>query len=175
MYNLNIEAENFFETDRDAKQVCAGDFGLLFNVRLESYGGNPVFLSRSVGKTFELKETYNLTGISRIRSPKAKQYTFRQKHMPWFIQRRRHFFISNNIQEFIVHTEIIPAIFRYSPILTSLFKEKENNKGSGFWKFNTLLLSENILEEKLQQHIHNIKNGNKHSNDPQIKWEFFKY
>ena len=95
--------------------------------------------------------------------------------MPWFIQRRRHFFISNNIQEFIVHTEIIPAIFRYSPILTSLFKEKENNKGSRFWKFNTLLLSENILEEKLQQHIHNIKNGNKHSNDPQIKWEFFKY
>ena len=32
--------------------ICAGD------LRLESYGGNPFFKKRSVGKIFELKETY---------------------------------------------------------------------------------------------------------------------
>ena len=91
--------------------ICAGDFNLLFNIKLEGYGGNPVFKKRSVRKIFELKETYNLTDIWRIRNPKAKQYTFRQKHVSGLLQRRLdYFFISNNIQEFILDTNIIPAI-----------------------------------------------------------------
>ena len=56
--------------------ICVGDFNLLFNIKLESYGGNPVFKKHSVGKMSELKETYNLTIIWRIKNPKAKQYTF---------------------------------------------------------------------------------------------------
>ena len=43
--------------------ICAGDFNLFFNVKLESYGGNPIFKKRSVGKIFELKETYILADI----------------------------------------------------------------------------------------------------------------
>ena len=82
--------------------ICTKNFNLLFNVKLESYEGNPVFEKRSVGKAFELKETYNLADICRIKIPKAKQYTFRQKYVSWFLQRRLdYFFISNNIQEFI--------------------------------------------------------------------------
>ena len=62
--------------------ICAGDFNLLFNIKLENYGGNPVFKKLSVRKIFELKETYNLMDIWKIRNPKAKQYTFLQKHVP---------------------------------------------------------------------------------------------
>ena len=36
--------------------ICAGDLKLLFNVKLESYGGNPVFKKHSVGKIFEVKD-----------------------------------------------------------------------------------------------------------------------
>ena len=90
--------------------ICAGDFNLLFNIKLESYGGNPVFKKRSVRKIFELKETYFLTDIWRIKSPKAKQYTFRQKRAPGFLQSRLFFFIYNNIQEFILDIDIIPVI-----------------------------------------------------------------
>ena len=148
-----------------------------FNVKLESYGGNPVFKKRSVGKIFELKETYNLTDIWRIRNPKAKQYTFRQKHLSGFLQRRLdYFFISNNIQEFILDTDIIPAISSDpSPILIFFSKEKQDSKSFGFWKFNNSLLSNNIFKEKLKQHIQNTKSDNELSNDPQIKWEFLKY
>ena len=82
--------------------ICARDFNVLFNIKLESYVGNPVLKKRFVGKIFELKETYNLTDILRIRNPKAKQYTIWQKHVSGFLQRRLdYFFISNNIQEFI--------------------------------------------------------------------------
>ena len=38
--------------------ICAGVFNLVFDVKLESYEGNPVFLKKSsVRKIFELKET----------------------------------------------------------------------------------------------------------------------
>ena len=59
--------------------ICIGDFNLLFNIKLESYGGNPVFKKNYVGKIFELKETHNLTDIWRIINPKANQYTFWKK------------------------------------------------------------------------------------------------
>ena len=100
-----------------------------------------------------------MTDIWRIRNPKAKQYTFRQKHVSGFLQRRLdYFFISNNIQEFISDTDIIPTISSdHSPILISFSKDKQNNKSSRFWKFNNSLLSDDIFKEELKQHIQNIK------------------
>ena len=111
-------------------KICAGDFNLLFNIELETYRGNPFLKKRSVRKTFELIETHNLTDIWRIRNPKAKQYTFPQTHVSGLLQRRLdYFFISNNIQNFILHTDIIPAVSSdHSPILISFSTEKQNNK-----------------------------------------------
>ena len=43
--------------------ICSGNFNLIFNVKLDRHGGNPVFKNRSVRKIYELKETYNLTDI----------------------------------------------------------------------------------------------------------------
>ena len=43
--------------------ICSGKFNLIFNVKLESHGGNPVFKNCSVRKIYELKETYNVTDI----------------------------------------------------------------------------------------------------------------
>ena len=112
----------------------------------------------------------------RIKYSKAKQHTFRQNHAPGFLQRHLDYlFISNNIQEFILDIDIIPAISSdHSSILIS-FSKKKKKKSYGFWKFNNSLLSENIWEEKLKQCIKNIKNNNEVSNHPQIKWKFLKY
>ena len=189
LYNPNTEAKQLktlskltemltkLHLTQNNNIICAGDFNLFFNVKLESYGGNSVFKKRSVGKTFELKETYNLTDIWRIRNPKAKQYTFRQKDVSRFLQRRLdYFFIFNNIQEFILDSDIIPAVSSdHSPILFSFSKEEQDSKSSWFWNSNNSLLSDNSFKEKLKQHIQNIKSDNELSNDPQIKWEFLKY
>ena len=189
LYNPNTEAEQLQNLSKLTEMltklhliqnnniICARDFNLLFKIKLENYGGNPVFRKHSVRTIFELKETCNLTDIRKIRNPKAKQYTFRQKHVSGFLQRRLdYFFISNNIQEFILDTDIIPAISSdHSPILIFFSKDKQNNRSSGFWKFNNSLLSDDIFKEELKQHIQNIKNDNELSNDPQIKWEFLKY
>ena len=98
------------------------------NVKLENSGENPVFKKRSAGKTFQLKETYNLTDIWGIRNRKAKQYTFPQKYVSRLLQGcLDYFFISSNIQQFILGTEIIPAISSdHSSILISLIFLKKN-------------------------------------------------
>ena len=164
LYNLNTEAEKLKTFSKlteiltklhltpNNNIICAGEFNLLFKIKLESFGGNPVFKNHSVEKIFELKETYKLIDIWRIRNPKAKQYTFQQKHVSRFFQRRLdYFFISNNIQEFILDTGIIPATSSdHSPILVFFFKEKQKSKSSGFWKFNNSLLRDNIFKEKLK-------------------------
>ena len=110
-----------------------------------------------------------MTDIWRIRNPKAKHYTLRQKRVSGFLQRRLDYFLCN-IQEFILDTDIIPVISSdHYPILIFCSKEKQNNKIPKFWKFNSLLLSDNIFKEKLKQHIQNIKNHKELSNDPEIK------
>ena len=100
--------------------------------------------------------------------------------MSGFLQRRLdYFFISDNIQEFALDTDIITAISSdHLSILISFSKEKHNNQSSGFWKFNNSLLSGNIFKEKLKQHIQKKKKkkkDNELSNEPQIKSEFLKY
>ena len=102
LYNPNTEAEQFktfskltemltkLHLTQNNNIICAGDFNLLFKIKLESYGGNPVFKKCSVGKIF--KETYNMTDIWRIRNAKAKQYMFRQKHVSGFLQRYLDYF-----------------------------------------------------------------------------------
>ena len=69
LYNPNTEAEQLKTLSKLTEMltklhliqnnniICAGDFNLFFNVKLESYGGNPVFKKGSVGKIVELKET----------------------------------------------------------------------------------------------------------------------
>ena len=147
--------------------ICIGDFNLLFNIKLESYGGNPVFKKNYVGKIFELKETHNLTDIWRIINPKANQYTFGKKQVPGLLQRRLYyFFISNNIQDFILDTDIIPDISNnHSPILIFFSKEKQNDKSFRSLIIR-LIMSDNIFLKKLIQHIQNTKNDNELSNDP---------
>ena len=85
LYNPNTEAEQLktlskltemltkLHLTQNNKIICAGDFNLLFNIKRQSYGGNPVFKKRFVRKIFELKE---------------KQYNFRQKYVSGFLQRR---------------------------------------------------------------------------------------
>ena len=114
LYNPNTEAEQLKTLSKltDINQVTSyskvtildREFNLLYNVKLDSYEGNPVFKKCSTGKILELKKTYDLTGIWRIRNPKTKQYTFWRKHIPEFLQKcLDYFFISKNIWYDMIH------------------------------------------------------------------------
>ena len=74
---------------------------IFFDASLDSKGNTPKFKSRSISKLIELNKTLDLCDIWRIRNPKKRKYTSRQKHLSGIIQRRLDYiFISQNLQEF---------------------------------------------------------------------------
>ena len=164
---------------QDSNVIFGGDFNLFFNSKLEASGGNPSFKHHSVGKLIELKEKYNLNDIWRIRNPKRKVYTFRQNHSSGFLQRRLdYFFVSNNMQEFVIDTKVLPAYLTdHSSLLISYSSYNDIEKSAGFWKFNNSLLSNKKYTDSLQKLISDMKTklNSNDFDDFQIKWEFLKY
>ena len=66
----------------------AGDFNLLFDSKLNAQRGNHPMKKKSLAKLIELKESYDLCSIWRVRNKKSRQCTFTQQHYTGFIQRR---------------------------------------------------------------------------------------
>ena len=114
----------------DKHIVLAGDFNFFFDTSLESYGGKPTIKKKSIAKSIELKEKFDLCDIWRIRNPKTKRFTFRQKHVSALIQRRLdYFYISNAMQASIKNTDVLASLLTdHWPITYSCFKNEERNR-----------------------------------------------
>ena len=111
--------------------VLVRDFNFFFDTSLESYGGKPTLKKKSVTKFIELKENFDLFDIGKIRNPKTKRFTFRQRHVSGLIQRRLDYiYISNSMQVSVKNTDVLASLLTdYSPITFSSFKNEENNRG----------------------------------------------
>ena len=89
----------------------AGDFNLIFDSKLDAQGGNPTMKKKPVAKLIELKESYDLCDIWRVRNMKSRQFTFAQQHSPGFFQNGLEYvFISNTLQELATTTNILTCI-----------------------------------------------------------------
>ena len=97
-----LDLGEMLETIKDFSNkhiVLAGDFNFFCDTSLDSYGGKPTLKKKSVDKFIELKEKIDLCVIWRIRNPKTKRYTFRQKYVSGLIQRcLDYYYISNSMQ-----------------------------------------------------------------------------
>ena len=100
LYNGNTEPEqlkileSLTKVFRDFQNISEK------NIIFESAGGNPILKKLVVSKLMKPKESLKLYDIWRIRNPKSKTVTFRQRHFSGILQRRLDYiFISNNMQE----------------------------------------------------------------------------
>ena len=127
----------------------------------------------------QLIEQHNLIDIWRIPNPILKRYTFRKNHFSGFIQRRLDYiFVSNNIQENIKDTNVLPSFCSdHSPLLSNYQTSNDFHLGKHFWKFNSSLTKDEEYVKQMKEHIQNVK----HQFDPifkekpQAQWEFLKY
>ena len=159
--------------------ILAGDFNLFFNRKLECKGGRAIIKKQSVSHIIKLQEAFDLCAIWRIRNPKKKSFTFRQKHFSGIIQRRLDYlFISNSLQETISSVDILNAFSTdHSTFFCSFIKCLKFAKGPGFWKFNNSLICNSDFVDETKIFIDNTKifldQNDTVSN--QSKWEFLKY
>ena len=88
IYNVNTESEqletlldlvSIIDKVKDIQSkniVLGGDFNVIFDISLESLGGNPCLKKKSIAKLIQIKEKFDLCDIWRIRNPKIKRFTF---------------------------------------------------------------------------------------------------
>ena len=162
----------------DKHIILAGDFNFFFDTFLDSYGGKPTLKKKSIAKFIKLKEKFDLSDIWRIRNPKTKRFTFRQKHVLTLIQKRLdYFYISNSMQVSVKNTDVLASLLTdHSPITFSCLKNEESNRGRGLWKFNNSLI-ENVeyalqMKKFILDTLHDLFNGN--ILDDQVIWEYLK-
>ena len=132
--------------------VLAGDFNFIFDTSLDSYGGKPNLKKKYIAKFTEPKGKFDLCDFWRIRKLKTKRFTFCQKHVSGLIQRRLdYFYISASMQVSDKNTVVLASLLTdHLSITFSCFKNEENIRGRGFWKFNNRLIEnvEYVLQMK---------------------------
>ena len=110
LYNSNTESEQLetlhetillkFDANEYNHIIFSGDFNIFSNASLVATGRNIKLKTRTVGKFLELNDKFDLYDIWKIKHPKTKTFTFKQKYLSGFIQRRLDYiFVSQNLQE----------------------------------------------------------------------------
>ena len=104
-----------------------------------------------------LQNELDLKDIWRIKHPQMSSYTWIQKS-PQVFCRLHYWLVSNNLQDFVKSTDIIPAIKTdHAAIDLVLTKPDEDAKGPGFWKMNVSLLEDEDYLNDVKLRIHQWK------------------
>ena len=127
---------------------------------LDAYGGNPRLKLNSITEHTKLKSKFDLCDIFRIRNPKLKRFTFRQK-TPCLARRLDRFLISKILQARVSECEFLPSLLSdHSPILITINTDDGFfKKGKNYWKFNKLLLKDNVYVMGIRKLVSEKKGG----------------
>ena len=150
--------------------VIGGDF----NTPLENQdktGASPLNPD-VISSINDLYNYFNLIDIWRFLHPDILQYTWHRMR-PLSQSRIDYFLISNNVVDSISNCGIQYGV-RSDHSAVNLNIKQTSQRGPGFWKFNSLLLKDNIYLNKLKTKLQHWKEKY-NSDDYRIKWEIIKY
>ena len=123
-----------------------------------------------------LQNELDLIDIWRIKHPQTSSYTWSQKS-PQVFCRLDYWLVSNNLQDFVKSTDIIPAIKTdHAAIYLVLTKQDEDAKGPGFWKMDVSLLEDEDYLNDVKLKIPQWKTtGMNELSDKRCVWDWQKY
>ena len=122
-----------------------------------------------------LQNELDLVDVWRIKNPQSRSYTWSQTSPPVFCC-LDYWLISNNLQDFVNTTDIIPAIKTdHAAIELNLTDSNQNSRGPGFWKMNVSLLEDPNYLEELKQNIPPWKTTESDNlSDKRCLWDWLK-
>ena len=156
------------------EMIIGGDFNVVLNEELDKKGGKMGQKSESRKILKQLIESLDLVDIWRVRNPNKRKYTWRQPTPPVHC-RLDYFLISNTLQDLTLNADVLPS-FRsdHSGIYINIKDTQRANRGRGYWKFNSQLLSNDDFTETLKRNIEQWKTESNFT-DNRLKWEWLKY
>lgn len=151
-----LEKIHSIDIPDDTCIIWGGDLNVVFDIALDSSGGNPEIKTKSIETIETIMTEYDLCDIWRIRNPYTKRFTWRGKAQgkrsssEILYRRLDYFLISDCLQSYVEKCDIVPAPSTDHSAITLKFKSFETeNRGPSFWKFNNSLL-EFLLNFNLQ-------------------------
>ena len=153
-----------------------GDFNCPLNPACDKKGGNLNQRKSVVERIDCLQNELDLVDIWRIKNPNTRSYTWSQKS-PKIFCRLHYWLISNNLNDLVKSTDIIPAIRTDHDAITLDIEEMETElRGSGYWKMNcSLLVDEEYVKSVTEMIPIWTAEGQKELPDDRSTWDWIKY
>ncbi|KAL9978190.1 hypothetical protein ACROYT_G015684 [Oculina patagonica] len=154
--------------------IIGGDFNVHLDAELDNEGGR-VEKKDSVKNISDIKLEYDLVDIWRIRNPDKRQFTWRQKR-PWVQRRLDYWLISDCLQDFIEHADIIPSIKSdHSAITLQINAIEDKVCGPSHWVFNSSLLEDDTYIDLICSSLKVWLKEFEDIHDKQLLWDLVKY
>lgn len=159
-------------TKSQGLMICAGDFNVRLNPKLDSSNGK----SNSKRTSERIKNMINELGIVdvwRDRNPNSREYTHYSSSYDIY-SRIDYFFMFKNDVSRIKNCEFGPGtISDHNPIFMSLALTRKSR--STLWRFNSNLLNSTIIKEKIKKEINRYLEENDNGEvGPPILWDALK-
>jgi exonuclease III len=155
------------------KVILAGDFNLVLNLNIDKHGGQRKTNVRCQHTLQSWMNNNNMTDIWRAKNPYIRKYTWMSNTKPKVMCRLDFFLISDNLQGYYQHTDIIPGFRSDHSCTTLTLKTTENKRGRGYWKFNSSLTKDIDLKDKLEKIINTTIEDNPNTDDC-LLWDLIK-
>ena len=138
------------------KFICAGDWNIIFDATRDAFGGKAVLKRKAIFQLKSIMSNYDLVDIWRVRNPTLRQFTWRRK-APLQMSRLDFFLISNDLQFGVDSCEnLCPLSSDHSPVKLKLRTDLVDDRGRGYWKFNSSLLENNQFVFDMKNKINEI-------------------
>ena len=121
-----------FDIKEECKIILGGDFNIIFDKRLDADGESPCLKVGTIQILMDIILEYDLCDIFRVRNPKLRRFSWRQK-TPLTQRRLDHIFISSELQGDVSEINVNPSIGSDHSILhLNISLSKHANGGIGY-------------------------------------------
>ena len=153
--------------------VLCGNYNLYMNTRLDKLDTMPEHHDNQnyLEDITSFLEINNLVDVWQTLHPDEKFFTWHRGNKR---TRLDYIFCSDHLLNFIEDSSILPGIqWDHSLLNLSLISGNKQNRGKGFWKFNSSLLHDSVYVENIKN-IQNVSSIYTDSVDKGAVWEFIK-
>jgi exonuclease III len=172
--NLNNLLIEELSSNIEPHIIVGGDFNVFSNTDLDCSGSKPT-VKKSAKNIDDIKLTFDLVDIWRLRNPDKKTFSWRQKS-PIIQRRLDYWLIEDTLQEDIDTTDIIPAIKTdHSAITLKLNSIPEQKVGPSYWKFNNSLINDLEYTSQIENLLPKWLNEFEDVTDKRVLWDLIKY
>ncbi len=154
--------------------ICGGDYNVYLNPRLDKLdtmpdtNDNPIYRQNIISYL----DTYSLVDIWRYLNPMLKFFTW---HRGKSKSRLDYLFISEHLLNTVTKCDILPGIHSDHSLLHLIVGVNHTeNRGKGFWKFNSSLIHDSEYVKNLKNIIKQAGDKYDYIEDKRVKWELIK-